>query len=93
MDHDVHDHTDLVARWGRHQRRGLFGGEVVGEFLRFACHGKDRFGGFPQGAYDCGRSVKTLTPKGVDAIQQRLRGMSPPQMLIPTVAEDITLRK
>ena len=33
---------------GRHQRRGLGGGEVVGKFLGFPGHGKGRIGGFPQ---------------------------------------------
>ena len=47
-EHDAHGHADLVAGCGRHQRQGLVGGEVVGQFLGFSCHGKGRFGGFPQ---------------------------------------------
>ena len=47
-EHDAHGHPDLVAGCGGHQRRGLVGGEVVGQFLGFSCHGKDRFVGFPQ---------------------------------------------
>ena len=48
MDHDAHSHTDVVARRGRHQRRGPLGGEVVQEFLGLPGHGRDRSGGFPQ---------------------------------------------
>ena len=47
-EHDAHGHPDLVVRCGGHQRRGLFGGEVVGKCPGFSRHGKGHFGGFPQ---------------------------------------------
>ena len=45
-EHDAHGHPDLVAGCGRHQHRGLLGGEVVGKSLGLARHGKDRFRDF-----------------------------------------------
>ena len=47
-EHDAHGHPDLVARCGCHQHRGLFWREVVGVFLGFSRHGKDRLRGFPK---------------------------------------------
>ena len=62
MEHDAHGRTYLVDRCGRHQCRGLSGGEVVGEFLGFSCHDKVRFGGFPpltlQNPVDLGKLVR-----------------------------------
>ena len=47
-EHDAHGHPGLVTGCSRTQRRGLLGGDVVGEFLGFSRHGKDWLRGFPK---------------------------------------------
>ena len=75
--HDAHGHPDLVARCGRHQRRGLFGGEVVGEFPGSSCHGNARFGGFPQLTLQKPVDLDKLVRRGDRAAEGRLVAENP----------------